>query len=434
MTPADRLAVLLQHRTVSDPSHHDPTEFAALRETLSRLYPLLHSRTERIDLGHDSLLFRWRGHDSTAPLVLMAHHDVVPAPAEDWRRDPFGGEIADGSVHGRGALDDKGPLVCVLDAVEGLLADGHQPRRDIYVLSGADEETDGHGAALAAAWMKERGIEPWLVADEGGAVVTDFLPEVSRPAALVAIAEKGTVDLRIVARGAGGHSSTPARGSAVERLSEAVIRICRSESEALVGPAVREMLRTTEDVLPPPLRAIADDDADAIASRLRSLGPEMAAMAGTTMAVTRLAAGHGDNVLARDARASVNARLAPGDTPTRLQERLTALVGDLDVHVEGLRGDEPSPVSPVTGPQWDALRAALDQLEPSLRVVPYLQSGSTDSRYFATFSGAVYRFAPLLMTASQRGSIHGVDESVRIDWLERGIAFHRTLITASSVQ
>lgn len=423
-----RLAELVRHRTVSDEQERDENQFTAFRRTLRRLYPRIHTTTRRLPLpDNGSLLFHWPGRSDRHPVVLMAHHDVVPAQAERWRHAPFAGTMTDGVVHGRGTLDDKGALACLLDAVEELIGDGHVPAQDIYLFSGADEETHGAGARLAAEWMRDQGVRPWLVSDEGGAIAHNLVPGVSAPLAMVAVAEKGTVDLELVSTGAGGHSSVPERGSAIERLAEAVTRVCRSGQDVRLDHTVRSMLQALDDV--PALQGLVLLPDLELADRLRSMSPEMAALTTTTMAVTRLGAGHGDNVIADRAVASVNVRLAPGDAVDTLVTRLKHLLGDLDVQVCGVRGDPPSPASATEGPQWELLRHAVAAVDPDLRVVPYLQSGSTDSRYFATFADAVHRFAPLRMSSAQRGSIHGVDEHVTFGSLSEGVTFYRTLIT-----
>ena len=156
------------------------------------------------------LLFRWRGRGDGDPVVLMAHYDVVPAvEADGWSFPPFEGRIHDGSVYGRGTLDDKGPLLVLLEAVENLLADGFSPARDVYLSFGGNEESHGAAAAAIADRFRERGITPWLVLDEGGAVVDAPLPFVKVPAAMVGVGEKGVLTLRLSARGEGGHASAP---------------------------------------------------------------------------------------------------------------------------------------------------------------------------------------------------------------------------------
>ncbi len=421
---ADRLAALVRHRTVSDELERDEQEFAAFRRTLRRLYPHIHSSTRLVPLPeNDSLLFHWPGRSDRHPVVLMAHHDVVPAPPSAWHHEPFAGVLGEGMVHGRGTLDDKGALACLFDSVEDLIEAGHVPAQDIYLFSGADEETHGTGARLAAGWLQSHGVRPWLVSDEGGAIVEDMIPGARGAQAMVAVAEKGTVDLTLLATGRGGHSSVPVTGSAIERLADAVSRVCRHDPAVRLDRTVRSMVQSLDNL--PDLSHLSDAD---VADRLRSMGPEMAALTATTMAVTRLSAGHADNVIADRATASVNVRLAPGDDVDTLVARLNDLLDDLGVDVHEVRGDPPSPSSPSHGPQWDLLQRAVAAIDPHLQVVPYLQSGSTDSRYFADFADAVHRFAPLRMSRRQRDSIHGIDEHVAIASLADGVSFYRALI------
>ena len=121
----------------------------------------------------------------------MAHHDVVPADEPGWQHDPFAAEIVDGRIWGRGTLDDKGTLVALFEAIEQRLADGFSPAADVYVFSGANEETTGSGAAHAVDLLTERGVRPGLVLDEGGAVASDAFPGLDGAVAYVGVAEKG---------------------------------------------------------------------------------------------------------------------------------------------------------------------------------------------------------------------------------------------------
>ncbi|WP_136036804.1 M20/M25/M40 family metallo-hydrolase, partial [Microbacterium sp. K35] len=220
---AERLARMIRLPTVSaelDERGLAPfEEFAAL---LAELYPRTHAELtleRHTDLG---LLFHWAGTGAVTggPVVLMAHYDVVPVDESDaWTHPPFAGVIADGSVHGRGALDDKGPLIVVLEAVENLLTDGFRPPRDVYLSFGGNEETYGRAAEEIARVLRDRGIVPWLVVDEGGAVVDAPLPFVPGRAAMIGVGEKGVMTLRLSARGDGGHASAPPALTAVRRVA-----------------------------------------------------------------------------------------------------------------------------------------------------------------------------------------------------------------------
>src|SRR5690606_31013167 len=152
------------------------------------------------------------------------------------------GGIVDGWVHGRGALEDKGPLVVVIEAVENLLADGFVPARDVYLSFGGNEETFGGAALAIAEAFRERGITPWLVVDEGGAVVDSPLPFVPGDAAMIGVAEKGIVSLRLSARAEGGHASTPPAYTAVRRIARAVAGLDPSMFPARTPKAISRML------------------------------------------------------------------------------------------------------------------------------------------------------------------------------------------------
>src|SRR6218665_2476765 len=169
---------MIQLPTVSaELDERGSTPFEEFVSLIAEQYPLVHehlSLQRPTDLG---LLFHLRGPGDGDPLVLMAHYDVVPVDeSDDWTHPPFDGVIADGIVYGRGALDDKGPLIVVIEAVENLLASGFAPARDVYLSFGGNEETYGAAAEQIARVLRERGIVPWLVVDEGGAVVDAPLP------------------------------------------------------------------------------------------------------------------------------------------------------------------------------------------------------------------------------------------------------------------
>ena len=172
-----------------------------------RAYPLVHSRLTRELIGAHSLLFTWRGTDSTAaPFLVMAHQDVVPVEPgteANWEHPPFSGAIADGFLWGRGSIDDKASLIGILEGIESLLAEGFTPGPTVYVFLGHDEEVGGErGAAVVAARFGERAERLAFVLDEGGAVVSGLLPGVP-PLALVGIGEKASLDVEITAVGEG---------------------------------------------------------------------------------------------------------------------------------------------------------------------------------------------------------------------------------------
>lgn len=454
---AERLSALVRIPTVSsrDEREVDHAAFRRFADALRAVYPRVHSALERETVSGHGLLYRWRGASETRPVVLMAHQDVVPVVAEDWQGDPFSGEIRDGAVHGRGTLDDKGSLVAVLDAVETLLAEGFTPAQDVWLSFGADEEIGGTCAQVAVDGLRQHGITPWLVLDEGGAVATGAFPGVEAPVAVVGVAEKGIADIELVTTALGGHASTPARGGATARLARAVVRVDRHPFPASLPTPTVEMLATLAphavgpigsvlrlllrlgalrpsasrapgrpDVvgrLTAPLRAL-------LARLLGSWDPETSAMVRTTVAVTQLQGSPGANVVAASARARLNVRIAPGSSVDAVVARLRRVVRDPAVSVRAIASDDPSPVAPTDGEQFALLRAAVGEAYPEAVVTPYVMLGSSDARRFHAVWPHVYRFSPFAMTREQRWSIHGAGEHLTVDALGRGVVFYRTLL------
>lgn len=449
-----RLAGLIRLRTVSpQQGAEDPSGAGGAVDDFPRLladlYPLVHERLERETVDGTGLLFRWRGDTAREPLVLMAHWDVVPA-AEDWAAagwstDPFAGAetTVDGvdAVRGRGALDDKGPMVVVLEAVENLLAVGFTPSRDVWLVFGGDEEVLGSNARSMSALVKHRlrtelqdsRAEPWLVLDEGGAVVPRPLSFVDGTCAMIGLAEKGQAHVRLVATGTGGHASSPPTGTPIARLARALDRLERHPFSPALNGTTSAMLAALA-----PLTAGAVSRALPVVTRtgpvaarvLAALGGESAALVRTTIAQTRLQSGTAVNVLPSSAVATLDCRIVPGETVGQVVDRIRRRIADDQVSVELVSGHDPSPESPADGDRFAALGAAVGSSWPGVMPVPYLLMAATDSRHFHSWCRHVYRFAPLRMDQGQRAAIHGADEWVSTESLERGEAFHRALITA----
>lgn len=432
---ADRLAQVIRLPTVSAELDERGTEpFEDFVRLIADLYPLVHERVALERHTEFGLLFHWRGRAaaSDGPLVLMAHYDVVPVDESDaWTHPPFAGVIADGIVHGRGALDDKGPLLVVLEAVENLLADGFTPARDVYLSFGGNEETYGRAAEEIARVLCERGIVPWLVIDEGGAVVDAPLPFVPGRAAMIGVGEKGVLTIELSARGDGGHASAPPSLTAVRRVARAVDRLGPTTFRPRPSKAIGRMLSRLADRTPGPsghLLRLLGSAPVLTAQVFAALGGEPAALVRTTIAPTMLSGGTAANVLPSQAHATLDLRIALGETVQQAVFRVRRRIRDPRVSVSVVEASEPSPESSTHNAQFALLADALSASHPGVPAVPYVMMAATDSRHFHRFAPAVYRFAPLEMSNAQRASIHGVDENVEIAALERGEVFHRTLI------
>lgn len=437
----DRFRELLQIPTVShvEAARVDQAAFDRFHAALIRLYPALHAATQREVVAGHALLYRWAGRSAADPTVLMAHIDVVPVVADQWQHPPFAAEIVgegtDAAIHARGAIDDKGSLVAILEAVEQLAAEGFVPEHDVYLAFGHDEETLGEGARQLARVLAQRGIRPALVLDEGGAVVDGAIPGVAASTAMIGVAERGVMTVVLTAREAGGHAATPPAFPATARLARAIDRLHRHPFPVRIAPPVRAMFATVARYAAGPVGwvyAHAGALGPLLAAALSRGGAETNAIVRTTAVVTELSGARGENVLATTARAVVNVRLLTGDTIGAVAGRIRRVIADPDIDVEVRHGSNPSPVSPWRGPAWRRIATAVrDTLGRDVVPTPYLQLGASDSRWFTGMSDHVYRFTPFHLTGDERDALHAHDERIRIDVWLRGIRFYRELLRAS---
>jgi len=415
----------------------NPEAFLAFHVFLQAAYPRVHAALRREVVADFSLLFTLPGSDpSLPPILLLAHQDVVPVEAgteDDWEAPPFAGEIRDGHIYGRGATDDKGSLVAVMEAMETLLARGFQPRRMVMLAFGHDEEVLGAGAKAIAQLLKERNVRPWFVIDEGMAVLLDN-PLTGKPAALIGIAEKGYLTVRITARSEGGHSSMPPRETAAERLSRAILAV---RTHPFAGHLDAGPIAGMLDAFIPHLgfaqRAVLSNRwafGPLLRSRMGST-PAGNALLRTTIAPTELDGGTKENILPQEVHALVNLRLHPRDSVESALEHLRRSAAGIDGVSIDIHGTptEPSPVSSTTSDSYALLAAAARAHAPEgTPVAPMLVLGGTDSRYYAQLAENVYRFAPEWGLQSEFIRVHGTGERLSLENLGRMVRFFAQLV------
>jgi carboxypeptidase PM20D1 len=428
-----KLQALVRIPSVSDrdPARVDTAAFDRLLDERRTQFPLLHERLELTRVGGRGLLFRWAGRGADRPVVLMAHLDVVPVDeSAPWRHPPFSADVVDGAVWGRGTLDDKGCVAAICEAVERLLADGHRPAQDIWLSFGCDEEVSGSSAEAAVDELVRRGVQPWFVLDEGGAVAHEAFPGVRRPVAAIGVCEKGTTSVELRVQGPGGHASTPARNGPTVRLARAILSVDRTPMPARLPETTVELMRRLAPHLPLPLRPVmarADRIRPVLTRALTAAGPEAAALARTTFAVTTLEGSPALNVIASSATAGVNIRVMPGDTVEDALAHLRRVIHDDQVELRVVERGEASAVSPVDD-AFDLLAATIGEVFPDAVPAPYVMTGATDSRHFTRICPRVYRFAPFRMDKAQRQAVHSYDEHLGVEAFLSGIEWYRLLL------
>jgi carboxypeptidase PM20D1 len=436
---AGRLGQAIRFQTVShqDPAEDRPDQWRALADWLPLAYPAAHAAMTREVLAGRTLLYSWTGSEpALPPILLMAHQDVVPVtPGTEgqWRRPPFAGELAEGAVWGRGAIDDKGSLVSLFEAADILAKAGFKPRRTILILAGHDEETRGEGAKAAAALLKQRGTTAEFVLDEGLLTVTDN-PVTGGPASVIGLAEKGYATLMVTAPAPGGHSSTPPEETGVVTLSRAVTAIAERQAPMRFRGPGAETIRTLAPHGDLPTRVAAANSwlFEPVLVGQIAATPSGAALLHTTTAPTMLRGSPKENVLPQDAAAWINYRIAPGDSSTAVMARARAAVEGLPVRLAWTRPpNEPTPVSSTSSRGWKILSALAADVSGA-PVAPGLVLAGTDSRYLQPVAKDVYRYQPLQLAMGETQMIHGTNEHLTLENLERMIQFYARLMKTAA--
>lgn len=433
-----RLARAIQFETVTerDPAALDSAAYRGLYRYLETAFPTVHDSLSVAPVNDLSRLYTWRGTDpSKAPIVLMAHVDVVPVEPGtrgEWTHPPFSGAVADGFVWGRGALDDKASAVGLLEALSTLLDAGARPERTVHVAIGHDEEVGGpNGAQAIAERITGDGTPPAMVVDEGGAITEGALPGLDRPLAVVGIAEKGYLSIQLHTEAPGGHSSAPPDSTSIELLNAAVGRLLDNPLPSRLDGVTGRMLDYVAPEMGLPMRlALANRWLTAPGIRWAlNRKPATKAAIRTVQVPTRLDAGVKDNVVPSSARATINYRILPSQSVETVLEHVRTTIGDLPVTIETGQASEPTPVSDVQGSPFRVLQRTIREVTSDTVVVaPYLVPGATDSRHYAGATDHVYRFLPYTLTPEDRGRIHGTNERISVDDYRTVVRFYVQLL------
>jgi carboxypeptidase PM20D1 len=434
---AARLASLVRLPTISwgDPSRRDVEAFDDVQQVLTASFPRVDRTLTRESIARWSLLYSWRGtRDDLPPIILTSHLDVVPVEPgteQAWTHPPFAGIVADGSVWGRGTIDDKSGVAGLLEAAEALLSSGFTPMRTIYLAFGHNEEGggDASGAGAIAASLFARGVrDAWLL-DEGG-LIYDQVPGVRQPVAFVGIAEKGYLNLEFIAHSPGGHSAMPPSETAVGMLARALDRVEHDQMPVRFDGAAQRMFETLAPDMSLGMRAAFANLwlTRPLLLHLLAAKPQTNALIRTTTAPTMLEGSPKPNVLAVRARAVVNFRLLPGDTAAAVEAHLRGAVRDDRIEIRRLGpAVEASASSATDTPAFTALARSIRAVYPSVLVAPYLTVAGTDTREYATVASNMYRFLPIYQHGALE-AIHGTDEHVRVDVYEKAIRIYATII------
>jgi carboxypeptidase PM20D1 len=428
---AESLSNMIQIRTTGGTASSGD-EFRELGDYLRARFPHTFEAL-RWEEADGNLLLRWKGGDDDAdPILFCANTDVVSAEGA-WEYGPFSGEIAENMVWGRGAIESKGILCALLEAVEELTAAGFIPKRDIYISIVNDAESGRTGSAEISELFRKRGLRFAAAFSKGVCISKDMLP-IGIPQAIIGVAEKGHMKVRLSAEDRGGRSDQPPRYTAVGRLCEAVCRIEYRPRPVRKSVIMHEMISGIAPYLPFGKRILAANlwlFEGRFYESMRSY-PAFYSMLRTTFAVTEIKSGSAENRMPSAASATVHVRTIHGDSCSDICRFLVNLVGSVGVRVDVDLAEEASPVSPYKGKDYSRLKKVLAESFGDIVAVPAIIGGGANSNAYAPYTDAFYRITPFVLTEAEKSTIHSTNERIGKYALGRAVGFYKKLIESEA--
>ncbi|MDO5133662.1 MAG: M20/M25/M40 family metallo-hydrolase [Eubacteriales bacterium] len=444
---AEKLSRMVRFDTTSYPysEEHPAAEqyarFLEYHRILAELFPLVHENLEKTDL-EGSLLYHWKGASGDRPIVLMGHQDVVPAAGSSssgsaWEYPPFSGAVADGKVWGRGSVDTKCSCMAILQAIEELLAAdaSGQPPQDIYFSTSCTEEWGGPGCPSIVGELRRRGVKPWLVCDEGGGIYRDPMPGVRGMFAMIGVGEKGRANLRFIARGEGGHASTPRKNTPIARIAAFVHHVEKhSPFHSRMEPETRAMLEAVSPAAILPFRLALQNlwlFGKPIELAAPGISGQAAAMLGTTITFTMISGGDAFNVFPAEASVGANLRFSRHEDMEESLAIIRKKAEKYGLEMEVIHASPCTKRADLRGEAYRYVEETVEKTFPGLRTSPYILTAATDAAFYDEICESCIRFAPIVYGPSEKKGIHGTNEALTYSCLPGAVDFYKNLITGT---
>lgn len=427
---AYKLSKMLQVQCVSVRGSNDLEKIYEFHRCLEELFPLIHSKLEKIDI-EGALLYKWKGNGGEIlPILLMSHQDVVEASGK-WRFPPFSGAISNGKIWGRGAVDTKGALCAILGGVEMLLDEGFTPFCDVYIASSNNEEITGDGAVKTVEYLHNKGIRLSLVMDEGGNVMAGNDRTVGS-SAMIGIFEKGRANVKFIAHSNGGHASVPYRNNPFARLAKVMNRLeSHPPFRKKLTKPVREMYAELTPYMGFSYRFFLGNTwlfAPILPYFMAKMGGQLNAQITTTCVFTQAEGSHGANVIPETASVTANMRFMLHEGLEKSITKVIKIARKQDIWIEMISGYDIPPVADMKTYAYKQVKRQIKQSFGDIPIIPYVMLAGTDARHYTKICDCVLRFVPLIMTDEQMASAHAVDENLDISSLARGTEFYADFI------
>lgn len=427
----ENLAKMLRVETVSSRFDEDRSKFYEFHKVLEELFPNVHKACEKY-VFDGSLLFKWSGTGKGKPIMLMSHHDVVEANGQ-WEHEPFSGDIdEDGNIWGRGAVDTKGSLSCIFQAIEELIESGFVPKGDVYIASGCTEEWSGPGAPAIATYLKENGVKLELLLDEGGMIIEEPVGGVKGVYAMVGVVEKGYGDVKFTAKSNGGHASAPKKNTPLVRLGKFMVEAeNKNPFKVQLTPTVKEMFKRMAPNMNFGMKLIFANMwlfKPLLVKLLPSISSAAGAMIRTTLAFTTASGSDGLNVLPQEAYVTGNMRFIHHQPTDESIELISKLANKYDIETDVIYKDYPCPIVDFNSDLFKLVEHVTCEVYPGIGVTPYTMTGGTDCKFYSEVCDNAIRFAPLYINGQQYGSIHGLNENINKGTLPMAVDFYKKIV------
>jgi carboxypeptidase PM20D1 len=412
----------------------DSSVFHGFVERLSFHYPKIFTKAHITSFHTHTLLFHLKGKDNTLPIALMGHYDVVPV-SNTWSVLPFSGHIQDSYIYGRGALDMKGHLIAVFEAIERLLEQDYEFNQDLYIMMGHNEETGSDeadsGAEAMMNHLKSLGIKLHLVIDEGGNYISKEQLHVNQDLTLIGIGEKGYMDVRAIVNDQGGHSSTPPKKSALVEPMKLGVYVETHKFKPVLNSATEAMFKACAPFASFPHNIFYKYPKLFKWFILHDClkDPKLAAHFRTTAVMTMVSGASSMNVLPQVGLVNLNVRIAPHQTSQDVIEAFNKVKGS-KVRLDVDFANEPTSISRLDDGVFEEVVGCLQSIYPDMSlVVPSLMVAATDARYMHEISDHVFRCCPFDSMKEDRHTVHADDERLSLISFEKGIEFFISIIT-----
>ena len=418
---------MIAFETISVSGDNDVKKFRQFHKLLKELFPNVFKNCLIEDFD-GSLLITWKGLSSDNPCLFMNHQDVVEANG-DWKYPPFSATVKDGILYGRGTLDTKGGLFAMLQAADDLISEGFVPAHDIYFESACDEETGGKGARNIAEILKERNIRFSYLIDEGGMIVDEPMKGVHGKYAMIGLAERNGVNLKFVAKSNGGHASTPGQDTPLVRLGKMMAYFDDHQVfDVKVNDIIVEMLKRLSLSMDGALAFLYKNAAlfrPILKIAMPKVSPVAKAMTQTTIAFTMAKGSEQVNVLPQSAYVMGDMRVSHHQGTKSSIAAAKEVAKKFDVEVEVLSKGLESNVADFACEGFKLAEKAVEYAYGNeVKTAPYIMNQCSDARSMAIVCDNCLRFSPLSISNEQMKTIHGLNENVGVDCLDKAVDFY----------